>query len=85
MAKGKKKVMGSPDVKEVLTEGLKQHRAGTEKGRSKVLPGKTPNLESKDLKPYPNKRQIKKGEYGDIEVQVHIDDKAVKRFVSENE
>ena len=85
MKKKTKKVEGSPGVKEVLTDGLREARAG-EKGKNRPNPDAVgqKNIISKNLKPYPNQKTLKKDKWGDIEVQESGDDRARKKFVDEN-
>jgi len=83
--KGKtKKVEGSPGVKEVLTDGLREARKGTDQGygKSKPLQNKIPNIESRTPKEAAP-RKLSKPEYGDIVVQVH-GEKEAKKFFEEN-
>ena len=78
----KKKVEGSSQVSQVETDGLKEHRKGTDQGsgKPKTLHGKISSMESRNFDCYPNKRQIKKQEYGDISIQVFGDNAAIKRY-----
>ncbi len=77
----KKKVEGS-DTGSVETDGLKEKRQGTEKGKgkSKPLEGGIPNVEIRDAKPYPNKHKVVKDEYHGIDVTVEADDRAIKEY-----
>jgi hypothetical protein len=79
-----KKVEGS-DYGQVPVEGLKQARAG-EKGKNRPNPDAVgqKNIISKNLKPYPNQKVVRKPEWGDIEIQESGDDKARAKFVDEN-
>ena len=86
MKKKTKKVEGSPGVKEVLTDGLREARAG-EKGKNRPNPDAKgqPNIVSGSTKnPYPNQKQVRKDKFGDITVTQMSDDKGLKRFVDEN-
>ena len=75
-----KKVLGS-DTGEVDISGLREARAG-EKGKSKSLDGKIPNIESRTPKEAAP-RKLVKSEWGDIVVQVH-GEKEAKKFFEEN-
>lgn len=81
----RKKVEGSANISEVETEGLSEHKRGTDVGAGvkKILPGETASLESRNPKPYPNQKSVKKGFGDDINIQISSDDKARKKFEEE--